>query len=84
VDPEQFRMDAMFDRMDAVGKGVLGLTIQCAQCHDHKFDPLTQKEYYRIFAFLNNDHEANVTVYTAEEQKKRADVLGKIVKSKTR
>jgi len=41
-------------------------------------DPLTQKEYYRIFAFLNNDHEANVTVYTAEEQKKRADVLGKI------
>jgi hypothetical protein len=78
VDPEQFRMDAMFDRMDAIGKGVLGLTIQCAQCHDHKFDPLTQKEYYRIFAFLNNDYEANVTVYTAEEQKKRLEVLRKI------
>jgi Protein of unknown function (DUF1553)/Protein of unknown function (DUF1549)/Planctomycete cytochrome C len=78
VDPEQFRMDAMFDRMDAVGKGVLGLTIQCAQCHDHKFDPLTQKEYYQIFAFLNNDYEANVTVYTPEEQKRRADVLHQI------
>ncbi len=78
VDPEQFRMDAMFDRMDAVGKGVLGLTIQCAQCHDHKFDPLTQKAYYRLFAFLNNDFEANVTVYTREEQKKRADVLRQI------
>ncbi len=78
VDPEQFRMDAMFDRMDAVGKGVLGLTIQCAQCHDHKFDPLTQKEYYQIFAFLNNDFEANVTVYTADEQKRRADVLRQV------
>ena len=78
VDPEQFRMDAMFDRMDAVGKGVLGLTIQCAQCHDHKFDPLTQKEYYRLFAFLNNDYEANVTVYTPEEQKKRDEVLKKV------
>ena len=55
VDPEQFRMEAMFDRMDAIGKGVLGLTIQCAQCHNHKFDPLTQEEYYRLFAFLNND-----------------------------
>ena len=39
--------------MDAIGKAVLGLTIQCAQCHNHKFDPLTQDEYYRIFAFLN-------------------------------
>ncbi|HVQ31819.1 MAG TPA: DUF1549 domain-containing protein, partial [Vicinamibacteria bacterium] len=46
VDPEQFRMEAMFDRMDAVGKSVLGLTIQCAQCHNHKFDPLKQEEYY--------------------------------------
>ncbi|HVS39401.1 MAG TPA: DUF1553 domain-containing protein [Gemmataceae bacterium] len=78
VDPEQFRMDAMFDRMDAIGKGVLGLTIQCAQCHNHKFDPLMQKEYYRLFAFLNNDYEANVTVCTPEEQKKRADVLKQI------
>ena len=40
IDPEQFRMEAMFDRMDAIGKSVLGLTIQCAQCHTHKFDPL--------------------------------------------
>ena len=64
IDPEQFRMEAMFDRMDAIGKGILGLTIQCAQCHNHKYDPLTQEEYYRMFAFLNNTHEANVAVYT--------------------
>ena len=64
VDPEQFRMDAMFDRMDAIGKSILGLTIQCAQCHNHKFDPLTQEEYYRMFAFLNSDHEASMIAYT--------------------
>src|SRR2546427_9958167 len=58
IDPEQFRMDAMFDRMDAIGKSILGLTIQCCQCHNHKFDPMTQEEYYRFFAYLNNDHES--------------------------
>ncbi len=67
VDPEQFRMDAMFDRMDAIGKSVLGLTIQCAQCHSHKYDPLTQEEYFRLFAFLNNDHEAQRVVYTPDQ-----------------
>ncbi len=72
VDPEQFRMEAMFDRMDAIGKSILGLTIQCAQCHDHKFDPLRQEEYYRMFAFLNNSYEGSVAVYTPEEQMKRA------------
>jgi mono/diheme cytochrome c family protein len=78
VDPEQFRMEAMFDRMDAIGKSVLGVTIQCAQCHNHKFDPLTQEEYYRLFAFLNDSHEANITVYTPEEQMQRADLFREI------
>ena len=77
VHPEQFRMEAMFDRMDCIGKGVLGLTIQCAQCHSHKYDPLTQDEYYRMFAFLNNSHEANVAVYSPDEQMKRAEILRK-------
>jgi mono/diheme cytochrome c family protein len=75
VDPEQFRMEAMFDRMDAIGKSVLGLTIQCAQCHNHKFDPFKQEEYYRMFAFLNNSHESNIAVYTPDEQMKRADIF---------
>ena len=74
VDPEQFRMDAMFDRMDALGKSVLGLTIQCAQCHNHKFDPISQEEYYRMFAFINNAHEASVVAYTAGDQMKIADL----------
>ena len=67
IDPEQFRMDAMFDRMDAIGKSILGLTIQCAQCHTHKYDPITHEEYYRLFAFLNNDHEEQRVVYTSDE-----------------
>ena len=78
IDPEQFRMEAMFDRMDAIGKGILGITIQCAQCHDHKYDPLKQEEYYRLFAFLNNAHEANATVYTPAELMKRAELFERI------
>ena len=66
--PEQFRMVEMFDRIDCLGKAVLGLTMQCAQCHTHKFDPLTQDEYYGLFAFLNNTYEAQSWVYTAEQR----------------
>lgn len=66
--PEQFRMVEMFDRIDCVGKAVLGLTTQCAQCHTHKFDPLTHEEYYGLFAFLNNTYEAQSWVYSSEQQ----------------
>ncbi len=75
IDPEQFRMEAMFDRMDAVGKSMLGLTIQCAQCHNHKYDPITQQDYYRLFAFLNNDHEPQAVVYAPAELMQRDALL---------
>ncbi len=78
IDPEQFRMEAMFDRMDAVGKSILGLTIQCAQCHTHKFDPITQEEYYRMFAYLNNDHESQKVVYAAQEMQRIAEIRREI------
>ncbi len=78
IDPEQFRMAAMFDRVEALGKSVLGLTIQCAQCHNHKYDPITQEDYYRLFAYLNDTNETNIAVYTPDEQKKRAELLSKI------
>lgn len=69
ADPEQFRMEAMFDRMDAIGKSVLGLTLQCAQCHSHKYDPLTHTDYYRMFALLNNCDEGQASVYTEAERR---------------
>lgn len=78
TDPEQFRMEALFDRMDAIGKGILGLTVQCAQCHSHKFDPFTHEDYYGLLAFLNNADEAKVAVYTAEDTLRRETVLGEI------
>jgi len=75
VDPEQFRMEAMFDRMHVLGTAILGLTVQCAQCHNHKFDPLKQEEYYRMMAFLNQTHEAEDIVFTPQEQMKRTEIL---------
>ena len=82
--PEQFRMVEMFDRMDCLGKAILGLSTQCAQCHSHKFDPLTQDEYYGMFAFLNNTYEAQSWVYTAEQQQQIADIRGKIADAEQR
>jgi hypothetical protein len=78
ADPEQFRMEAMFDRMDAIGKSILGLTIQCSQCHTHKYDPLTQHEYYGLFAYINNTHDAIVSVYTDQQQQRRDETLRQI------
>lgn len=78
IDPEQFRMEAMFDRMDAIGKSVLGLTLACCQCHNHKYDPFSQEDYYRIFAYFNDTHEASTPVYTAAQLMQRAEIFRKI------
>ena len=58
VDPEQFRVEGIIDRVDAVGKAFLGLTVSCAQCHTHKFDPISQTEYYRFYALLEQRRRA--------------------------
>ena len=74
IDVEQFRMEAMYDRMDAIGKAVLGLTVQCAQCHTHKYDPISHNEYYSMFAMLNNSYEASITVYDPREHARLDDL----------
>lgn len=62
IDVEQFRVDSVFDRVGTTGTVWLGLTIGCAQCHDHKFDPIAQKDFYRLFAIFNNQDEPTLKV----------------------
>jgi hypothetical protein len=57
---EQFRHEQIVDRTNTVGTVWLGLTVRCAQCHDHKYDPISQKEYYQLFAFFNPANEVNI------------------------
>jgi hypothetical protein len=52
--PEEYAVEYVVDRVDTTATVWLGLTIGCARCHSHKFDPITQEEYYRLFAFFNN------------------------------
>jgi len=60
VNIEQFRFEKVVDQINTVGTVWLGLTVGCAQCHDHKYDPVSQKEYYQLFAFFNNAEEVNI------------------------
>ncbi|MBN8246127.1 MAG: PSD1 domain-containing protein [Verrucomicrobia bacterium] len=62
IEPEKFRVESIVDRVDAVGRTWLGLTVACAQCHNHKFDPISQKEYYQFYDFLNQDVEPRMEV----------------------
>ena len=57
VEPEKFRVETIIDRVDAVGRTWLGLTVACAQCHSHKYDPVSIREYYQFYDFLNQDVE---------------------------
>ena len=52
--PEESHVKNVLDRVTAVGTAFMGLTVQCAQCHDHKFDPVSQKEFFSLYAFFNN------------------------------
>ncbi len=57
IDPLEFRFYAMTDRVATTGTTWLGLTLGCAQCHSHKFDPISQQDYYQLMAYLNNADE---------------------------
>lgn len=54
---EEYRIEYVTDKTITYGKGVLGMTVECAKCHDHKYDPIAQKDFYSLFAFFNNTHE---------------------------
>jgi hypothetical protein len=62
------RNEVLTDRTDILGAAFLGITLGCARCHDHKFDPILQKDYYRLQAFLAATDEKNISLATPEEE----------------
>ena len=82
IDPNEFRFHAMTDRVATTGATWLGLTTGCAQCHTHKFDPITHREYYQLMAFMNNADEPDVDIPApgaAEQEKKNAALAAKLL-----
>jgi Protein of unknown function (DUF1553)/Protein of unknown function (DUF1549)/Planctomycete cytochrome C len=73
ADPLEFRWHAVNDRLATTGTVWLGLTLNCCQCHNHKFDPIAQKEYYQLAAFLNNCDEPTIDVPSPEVAARRAE-----------
>ncbi len=66
VKPDQFRNEAVIDRVNTTGAVWLGLTVGCAQCHSHKYDPISHTDYYRLYAFFNGAADANNLGETVE------------------
>ncbi len=67
VDPEQYRVEQVVDRTNTTSSALLGVTLGCAQCHNHKYDPFTQRDYYRMFAFFNVANESDIPAPLAPE-----------------
>ena len=69
TDPEEDRVKRTVDRTNTLGKVWLGMTIECGQCHSHKYDPLPQKEYYQLYAFFNSLAEPDIGAPLVAERK---------------
>jgi len=80
IDPNEYRFYAMVDRVATTGSVWLGLTVGCAQCHSHKYDPISHTDYYRIFALLNNADEPDLPVPDEHFLQRRNAHLGRIEK----
>jgi hypothetical protein len=78
IDPLEYRFHALVDRVAVTGTTWLGLTIGCAQCHTHKFDPIPQREYYQFMAFLNNADEPVFPVRSPDITRRRQEIEKKI------
>lgn len=85
TDDEEFRVAAVKDRANTTAQVWMGLTLGCAQCHSHKFDPISQREYYQMFAFFNQtedtdqpDERPTLPLPTPEQQKKIERVKAQI------
>jgi Protein of unknown function (DUF1553)/Protein of unknown function (DUF1549)/Planctomycete cytochrome C len=74
IDPLEFRYYAVVDRINTTATTWLGLTLGCAQCHTHKFDPIPHTDYFKMFAFLNNAEEPEFEVYSSQQLFKRFEI----------
>src|SRR5690606_3935792 len=81
IDPEEFRFHAMTDRVATTGTVWMGLTIGCAQCHTHKYDPITHTDYYALFALLNGADDIEYEVTDAEASERRERIAAKIAQA---
>ncbi|MCB9279223.1 MAG: DUF1553 domain-containing protein [Lewinellaceae bacterium] len=64
---EEFRVEYVADRTNTLGKAVMGMSLECARCHDHKYDPVSQEEYFQLFAFFNSTNEFGHAVYGPDQ-----------------
>ncbi len=78
IDREEFRVESIIDRVNTTSTVWMGLTVACAQCHDHKYDPISQQEYYELFAFLNQADEPTLPVATPEDVEKQEEVARQV------
>ncbi len=78
IDVEQFRVEAVVDRVNTTGSVWLGLTVGCCQCHDHKFDPISQKDYYQLYAFFNQSDDPKLDLVTPDVLKRRAALVAEV------
>jgi hypothetical protein len=81
TDREQFRNEAVVDRVNTTAAVWMGLTLGCAQCHTHKFDPISQREYFQMFAFFNQCEDVNNRGRTV--QVVRGELFGRPIEPKT-
>lgn len=72
---EEWRVETIIDRVETTGQTWLGLTVGCARCHDHKYDPLTQKEFYGLFSLFNNVPESGTNVGDSNRSGGNSDPL---------
>jgi hypothetical protein len=62
--PEEYRTEYVVDRVNTLGRAFLGVSVECARCHDHKYDPVAQKDFYRLYAFFNSVNETGQIPYS--------------------
>ncbi|MFN3152305.1 PSD1 and planctomycete cytochrome C domain-containing protein [Bremerella sp.] len=80
IDPLEYRFYAMVDRVATTGTVWLGLTVGCAQCHTHKYDPITHTDYYSFMALMNNADEPDLRIQSADIVKRREELTAQIEK----